>query len=284
MDTIAAYQNIIEDNYIPMIIGSRLGPYTGYNPLINPSIDEFCSTLSFRYGHSSLSGIVNIFDENYQQMPNGPFLLRDVLLNDPARMIKEFGIESFLRGYVSERGKAVDASIVDDLNFFVKATSAIDIQRSRDVGLPSYNRVREVFGLSRIETYEDLAGKNTSIATILQNLYGNDVDKVDAYVGALIEKKESEHNIMGPILTKSLKDQFSRLRDGDRFWYKSRYDLEAIKNFPSLSDIIQTVSFHDDVIKFPSDAFITFDASNAIIAANDRSCSIHSTKSFSLLE
>merc|ERR1712151_330273 len=77
----------------------------------------------------------------------------------------------FLRGLVSVRAKAVDTSFVNGLNFWSESTRACDIQRNRDVGTPSYNDVREEFGLSRAKSYEDLTGKDSSLATILQNLY-----------------------------------------------------------------------------------------------------------------
>ena len=71
-----------------------------------------------------------------------------------------------------------------------------------------HSNVREVFRLFCIKTHTDLAGKKSSIASILQNLYRNDAEKVEAHVEALIEEKESELDAIELIFTKSFKNHF----------------------------------------------------------------------------
>ena len=233
MDTVAFYQNIVEETYIPTLLGSKLEPYKGYDSSINPSIDEFFTTVSFRYGHSSLAGSIDMLDKDMNQMPKGPLTMRDIFENNIEGLVKSNGgIEPFLRGMVSTPAKAVDPSFVDDYNFYSSATSVIDVQRGRDIGIPSYNNVREAFGLPRRRTYEELAENDPEIVAILENLYGNEgIEKVDAYVGALIEKKNNALDMMGPVFTNSLKHQFSNLRDGDRFWVSSKaLVFQLIKN------------------------------------------------------
>ena len=129
----------------------------------------------------------------------------------------------------------------------------MDVQRGRDVGIPPYNDVREAFGLPRMESIKELAGGDRVIAAALRNLYNHDIDKVDAYVGALIEEPETLLDFMGPLFTKSIKDQFTRLRDGDRFWYKSLYEPEEYEKFPTLSELIKAVC--DEMDLFPMDSF-----------------------------
>ena len=48
-DTTAAYQHIVEEKYLPTLLNELLDPYTGYKPDIDPSIDSFFSTNSFRF-------------------------------------------------------------------------------------------------------------------------------------------------------------------------------------------------------------------------------------------
>jgi peroxidase len=258
---IAIYQFNAEEKYIPTLLGIKLEPYVAYDENVDPSIDEFFAAASFRYAHSSLSGLVRMLDENFDPITADPLILRDVFRqpspNNVPRVIRNHGgIEVFLRGLSITNSKSVDSSFVRDLNYFTEATSLLDIQRGRDLGLPSYNDAREAFGLSRVTSFEELAGYDYEENTdALKNLYG-DVDKVDAYVGALVEA----HNLgeeIGPLFTMSIKNQFERLRDGDRFWYQNQYTQEEWENFPSLTELIKETCTGMD--NFPSESFIAWD-------------------------
>jgi hypothetical protein len=70
------------------------------------------------------------------------------------------------------------------------------------------------------------------VATKLQALYGS-VDKIDAWVGILAEDHVNNSSV-GPTAMAVLVDQFTRLRDGDRFWYQnvgfSSADLSVIEH------------------------------------------------------
>jgi peroxidase len=258
---IAIYQFNAEEKYIPTLLGTKLEPYVAYDPIVDPSIDEFFAAASFRYAHSSLSGLVRMLDENFDPITADPLILRDVFRqpspNDVPRVIRNHGgIEVFLRGLTIQNSKSSDSSFVRDLNYFTEATSLLDIQRGRDLGLPSYNDAREAFGLSRLTSFEELAGYDyEDITDALKNLYG-DVNKVDAYVGALVEA----HNLgeeIGPLFTMSIKNQFERLRDGDRFWYRNQYTQEEWESFPSLAEVIKETCTGMD--NFPSESFIAWD-------------------------
>eukprot|EP00980_Cylindrotheca_fusiformis_P007158 scaffold1505_cov118-Cylindrotheca_fusiformis.AAC.8 len=276
---IAIYQFNAEEKYIPTLLGSKLEPFEGYNPDVDPSIDEFFAGASFRYAHSSLSGVVRLLDENFDPVTNDPLILRDVfrqpLPNNVPRVIRENGgIEDFLRGLTIENAKAVDASFVKDLNYFTEATSLLDIQRGRDLGLPSYNDAREAFGLSRATSFEELAGYDyAQVADALRNLYG-DVDKVDAYVGALVETHNPGEE-MGPLFIMSIKNQFERLRDGDRLWYRNHYNQSEWESFPSLSEIIKDTC--TGMENFPSESFIAWDG-NVDGGAEDSTCGSSATQ------
>lgn len=54
---------------------------------------------------------------------------------------------------------------------------------------------------------------------MLEELYG-DVNDVDAYVGGMAEDHVPQTN-MGPLFYTSLKDQYQRIRDGDRLYYEN---------------------------------------------------------------
>lgn len=259
--TIAVYQSIVAEKYIPALLGDSLKPYAGYDPTVDPSIDEFFSSISFRYAHSSVSSVVRLLDENFVPTPQDPLFIRDVFRqptpgNDVYSLVERHGgIEPFLRGMTTVPAKGTDASFVDDVNVWCEATSVVDVQRARDVGIPPYNQVRRAFGLKPMESIQELVGDGDAVLTeALVELYGNDIEKLDAYVGALVEpKRNPDLDTLGWLYTLSIKDQFTRLRDGDRFWYQNRYTPEEYEAFPTLTDIIQDVC--DGMELFPQDSY-----------------------------
>jgi hypothetical protein len=95
--------------------------------------------------------------------------------------------------------------------------AAMNIQRGRDHGLPSYNRVRQDIGLEPATDFNDISSDPT-VQQYLRAVYDT-VDDIDIWVGGLAE----EHvpgGLLGETFFSILKDQFERLRDGDRFWYQ----------------------------------------------------------------
>lgn len=66
---------------------------------------------------------------------------------------------------------------------------------------------------------------NKSLYVFLQaiqqtrKLYGEDSSKIDIWVGGLLE---TTHKGPGPLFREIIKDQFERIRDGDRFWFENR--------------------------------------------------------------
>src|SRR5438270_7749656 len=93
---------------------------------------------------------------------------------------------------------------------------ARDIQRGRDHGLPDYNSLRAAYGLPRVTSFAQITS-NVQVQQRLQQLYGS-VNNIDAFVGALAEDHARGADV-GPLTKAVLVDQFTRLRDGDRFFY-----------------------------------------------------------------
>jgi len=48
-------------------------------------------------------------------------------------------------------------------------------------------------------------------------LYNNTMNNVDVWVGGILETDKGP----GELFTEIIKDQFTRIRDGDRFWYNN---------------------------------------------------------------
>ncbi|KAL3784911.1 hypothetical protein ACHAW5_006233 [Stephanodiscus triporus] len=282
MDVLAVYQNIFEMDYVPAVLGKPLKEYRGYDPSVDASIDVFFSTCSFRYGHSGLSGLVRLLDKNWEPLPQDPMLMRDVYngteqfvrtLDDylrrrccdggegmngtdhPGRSFSP-AITAVIRGLTHDATRAADASFVDDMSLFMAGSVAKNVQRGRDNGLPSYNEARVWFGLEPARSYLDLANGDMSVARTLEELYGpGRVDDVDAYVGAMLETPASEDDILGPLNIASMRDQWERLRDGDRLYYRARLTAEEIRNLPTLADLMRDAWGEDEMRHFPDEIF-----------------------------
>ena len=87
-----------------------------------------------------------------------------------------------------------------------------------------------------------------------------DINSVDAWVGLLAETP-ADGCAVGPTLKAILVDQFTRLRDGDRFWYQNDPALAGqMKDLGSLSltDVIRrntTIGAEMDNTPFFGDSF-----------------------------
>ena len=281
-DLTAAYQNMVEEKYIPTTLGETLDPYEGYQPDVDPSIDVFFSTTSFRYGHSGLSGVIRMLDAEYRPMPQDPLLLRDAFDHTETVLGSsedDSATAGVLRGLAAEPAKAADASFVDDVAFYTKRMAVLNVQRGRDAGLPSYNEAREWFGLGKAETFVELADGNQQVAASLDSLYPS-VDDVDAFVGGLLEP--NKNNLLGPLVTASMKEQFTRLRDGDRFWYKSLLTKKEIAALPTLTEMIRMTFGEESMQYYPSDSFAAVD--QLAVAGSGQSSALHEDAHLVLLE
>jgi peroxidase len=291
---IATYQKIIVNNYYPALVGDTLGAYTGYDPNVDPSIDEFFGVVSYRYAHTEQPNLVRLVDEDFVPTSVDPLFLRDVFrqtVSSGGLVEKTIGgIEPIIRGMTTTPLKNFDSYFVDDMNLWT-GTTVLDVQRGRDTGIPVYNEIRRLLGLEPIVSIKELvtgkssgsaddASENSELVQIMQNLYGDDIEKVDAYVGTLFEKPEdSTLGEFGPLRTKSFNDQFNRIRLGDRFWYENVYSEKERSEMLTLTEIIKLVC--DGMDKFPWDPFGVWGIDKD--DGNEENCDAVQTNQISLL-
>ena len=261
---IATYQKIVLTKYVPSLLGDSMGNYTGYDETVDPSIDEYFAAITYRYGHSEQPNVVRLADEDFMPTSQDPILMRDAYRTDAQGIVTSVGgIEDVIRGAVVNPTKPFDYSFEIDLNFYSEATSMVDVQRSRDVGIPPYNEARRNFGLEPVGSIRELVEGNgynstndynsTELVNVMENLYGNDIEKVDSYVGTLFEMPIEKEGLFGPSLTMSTKNQINRIRTGDRFWFEKTFTPDEIAALPSMSDVVKLVCQGMD--KFPETYF-----------------------------
>ncbi|GJM25062.1 MAG: hypothetical protein DHS20C16_14770 [Phycisphaerae bacterium] len=227
----AEMQVITYREFLPALLGpGALEPYSGYSADINPTISNEFATASYRLGHSMLSSVLLRLNADGSEIDGGNIALADAFFN-PEEIVT-WGIDPILRGLAAQEAQEIDTFVVDGVrNFLFGAPGAggldlvaLNIQRGRDHGLPSLNEVRTAIGL---DMHADFASVNSdpAVQARLAAIY-DDVGQIDLWVGGLAEEHVTGALVGETILT-IVRNEFERLRDGDRFWYE-RYLPAAI--------------------------------------------------------
>ena len=244
----ALMQAITYNEFLPQLLGSAAPePYSGYDAEVNPGIANAFSTAAYRFGHSTLSPQLLRLDENGLEVAAGHVALKNAFFN-PYLLLNPLGggVEAVLRGLVTQQGQEIDPHLVDDVRNMLFGPpvdvgfdlAALNIQRGRDHGLPSFNAMREALGLGAYEDWTD-AVFMPGAKEALMSIY-DDVDDIDLWVGGLAEN-HVDGGMLGAVFAAIVSDQFTRLRDGDRFWYQNgQFEDEwlAYIEASTLSDII----------------------------------------------
>ena len=253
---IACYQSIIYNEWIPSVLGPQsLPPYIGYKPWVPATIANEFSTVAFRFGHSLLSGAVERHDNNGLPIADDVSLAIDFfdpdILNgqgepqatDSVTGLTTTSIDAVLKGDADGNAQTMDLSVINEVRDLLfnevipgvgggQDLVALDIQRGRDHGIPNYNALRAALGLSPISSFDQIT-RNVSVQKTLSQAYPGGVNTIDAFEGGLAEDHLPGSDV-GPLFWTILADQFTRLRDGDRFFYLN-------ENFtPQEQQILQT--------------------------------------------
>lgn len=234
---ISEIQSITYNEFLPLLLGSQaIQPYAGYNRSVNASLSNEFSTAAYRLGHSLLSDSLLRLDSNGNPTADSPISLADAFF--VPQEVVDNGIDTLLRGMALQVAQRIDPYTVDSVRNFLFGPpgaggfdlASLNIQRGRDHGLPSYIQARIDLGLDPIETFADISS-DLEIQTRLATAY-SDVDQIDLWIGGLSED-HLEGAMVGPTISAILTDQFTRTRDGDRFWYQNMLSPEMIEMIES---------------------------------------------------
>ncbi|MDP9174975.1 MAG: peroxidase [Planctomycetota bacterium] len=232
---IAGYQAIVFNEWIPSVYGEDAMPgYTGYKSNVNPSISNEFATVAFRFGHSMVSPTIAREDNNGLRIGPDVQLSQDffnpTLLNpkgvvDPFTGLHSTDIGPILKASSDGNGQAMDTMAVNDIRNLLfgpigaggEDLIARDIQRDRDNGVASYNTMRMAFGLPAVTSFAQITS-NVQVQHELAQAYPGGVNTIDAFIGGIAEDHVSGSDV-GPLFQAVMINQFTRLRDGDRFFY-----------------------------------------------------------------
>jgi len=170
--------------------------------------------------------------KNGKPIKYGSLALRDAFFA-PWLLANKKDLAPLLRGLATQQAQEIDPYVVDDVRNFLFGQpgsggfdlASLNIQRGRDHGIPSYNAGRIAYGMSTVTNWTDITS-DPEIQDRMSSVYSS-VEDVDMWVGALAEDHH-DGAMVGELLYRGLKDQFERLRNGDRFYYKNVFSEERI--------------------------------------------------------
>ncbi|XP_041034593.1 dual oxidase 1-like isoform X1 [Carcharodon carcharias] len=262
---IATFQRIIFYEWLPAFIGQNVSRYGGYKKQVDPGISPEFQSAAIRIINSLVpSGVYmrtkaclfrNVTNVNREdrafRMCNNFWSRENPNLKGPQ------DIDDVILGMASQIAEREDNVVVSDLRDFMYGplrftrsdVVALDIQRGRDSGLPSYNQARQIFDLQPITNWSSLNtrlhSEKPELFDQLAALYKNDISKLEMLVGGFLESDGDTERLF-PIL---IRDQFERIRDGDRFWFENTKnglfaptELEAIWNTKYADVLLATTS------------------------------------------
>jgi peroxidase len=252
---IAILEHITMYEYLPAMFGEPTPPYSGYKADLQAQIDVVFSGAAFRMAHSSLTPLVWRLNSDGQEIPEGHLLLEEAVFNPAVGLAA--GIAPVIQGMLQQRQLKIDVFFDDAirnkfernryLRIHPRDLFAVDIERCRDLKCSSYNKIRQAYGLPPVTSFAQLATitsdpkLSAALASALSSLYES-VDEVDVFLGMLLEEPATPGNSVGPLLHRVIRDQWVRLRDGDRFWYENGQftpaELAQIKQ-TTLLDVIR---------------------------------------------
>ena len=242
---IGEMQAITYNEFLPALLGEdAIAEYDGYDRDVNPGITNEFSTAAYRFGHSMLSTELLRLNNDGTEADEGNISLSDSFFS-PSEIVDN-GIDSLLLGQATQTAQEIDNMVVDDIRNFLFGPpgaggfdlASLNIQRGRDHGLADYNQVRTDMGLDPVQSFADISS-DPDVQVALEAAYG-DVDSIDLWVGGLAEDHVAGASV-GELVQVILVDQFTRLRDGDSFWYQEIFqgrELREIEN-TTLADVIE---------------------------------------------
>lgn len=235
----AVYQHILYNEFLPILLGERvvedfgLGvgnhyPYTGYDDTVDATVVVVFAAAAFRFGHSFVPETLFRYNAKHEAVyPALP--LKEAFFN--ATHVYDFengGLDSILLGMLDQPLLKIDRHLSPAITQFLFAHEnasfgmdlvSLNIQRGRDLGIPSYAEIFNSCHGRRLNRFSQLEFTNNDAVEALENVYDR-VGDIDAFIGMITEEPLSGA-ALGPTAACVVAEQFYRLKYGDRFWYEN---------------------------------------------------------------
>ena len=248
---IGEMQNIVYGEYLPTILGKKYMDKYGllvtetssYDPKVEPNIFNEFASAAFRFGHSMINSLFMLKSQRRPRLHSGDseyfWKLRTIFDNQKKMPGGRLPLENMVDGLISQMPQTCDAyfstEVTDHLfqknhnrENFGEDLLAINIQRGRDHGLPSYNNYRKRCGLAPLTSWSQRPPEQEEEFWLkLKEVYEK-VEDIDLMVGGVSEI-HVRGGAVGPTFACIIGEQFSQLKFGDRFFYTHREDRDHAK-------------------------------------------------------
>ncbi|XP_060765513.1 eosinophil peroxidase isoform X2 [Neoarius graeffei] len=268
----AYHQIIVFRDYLPHIVGTdamrkQLGKYPGYNPNVDPTISNVFATAAYRFAHATIQPLIFRLNQNFQENQQFPSVPLHQAFFTPWRIVFEGGIDPQIRGLISRPAKLnrQDSVLVDAVrerlfaftSKLAQDLGSLNLQRSRDHGLPGYNAWRRFCGLSTPRNAIELGRvlNNTNLARRLIELYGSP-NNIDLWAGGIAEPFVSGGRV-GAVFSCIIATQFQKIRQGDRLWWENMgVFTPAQRNALSRVSLSRIICDNTAISRVPRNPFI----------------------------
>ncbi|XP_060858011.1 peroxidase-like [Metopolophium dirhodum] len=244
----AFIQHVTYNEWLPALLGvnytkeNGLGPIKDgrntYDDTADPTVSNSFATAILPFANSMISENISLYSED--RVINGSLSLKEYY-NRPVDILTNY-TDALVRGLITQNTQNIDMLFTKTLTNYLYSFGpnyssgmdvvSLDIQRSRDHGIPSYTQFRKYCGLDDIETVEDLSEimvEGAADRILKQYKNWNDIDLM---VGALSEK-HADDAMVGPTMRCIIREQFVRTRSADRYFY----DVPGVFNKDQLAEI-----------------------------------------------
>uniref|UniRef100_A0A8C3RBI4 NAD(P)H oxidase (H2O2-forming) n=1 Tax=Cyanoderma ruficeps TaxID=181631 RepID=A0A8C3RBI4_9PASS len=206
---IATFQSIVLYEWLPALLGTEVPEYKGYQQHLDPSLSPEFVAAAGQFLATMVPPAMRLCNSYWSRESPGLQQAEDV--------------DNLLLGMSSQIAEREDNIMVEDLQDYwygplkYSRTDYVAswVQRGRDFGLPTYNQVRQRFGLKPLQNWSNLAPHlEPQVLQKVAALYANNVAGLEMLPGGMLEAD-------GSLFSTIILEQFVRLRDGDRFWFEN---------------------------------------------------------------
>ncbi|XP_028398562.1 eosinophil peroxidase-like [Dendronephthya gigantea] len=246
----ALVQQITYEEWLPILIGRNVLPrYRDFRTDVNAGITNAFATAAFRLGHSLVRPKFEFLKSDFKPFPFSPIPLRQVFFNNT--QTQRSGIDGWIIGMIGNVSQEMDNEMAIGLTneLFQRDNreglnlAALNMQRGREHGLPFYSdflaecgrRFPELYpvNVTDVRSFDQINELfRPEVFVSIKEVYRNKPQATDLFTAGISEKPRNVNfrrarfddvdPILGPTFTCLLIDQFARLRDGDRFFYRNR--------------------------------------------------------------